>query len=234
MVKTFREISDDSNNAIRQSENLRRRYDSKIAKNIRDITGENVNYRKVQKYLKEHEELLKEESIARLQATRKGSTAKQYRKNEQFKQNFRKSARDAELTNITKVDKDAFYAATAHMWRHGTNILNRNDDILSAMGISDLEQAFKLISSEELKAEDFGFDDKVIFEDFIENLNQTIKLDKIREIVKEEKRIRDNNKKKGGNTNEEQYNGPEVQHKDGSPEFSKNIITRVAELFADD
>lgn len=258
----------------RQTQNARRRLDTQISNLVKEITGVKVAGRKIQNYLKEHTDLLKNRDIAAIQKLREqgltyNKTEKKYevkyedvpkimqgwsnirntrkelsletksaanveRRNKQFEHEMAQAKKKFGLSSLEKDEVDLFYIATTHFWRGNSTIETRNTKIMEAFGLNDLEQVFNLITKKELKAEDFGFEDKKIFEDWIENLNKTVKLDKIRQIIEEEGGFRKGNKTIGGTTNDSAYNGPDVHVQDGSPENAKNIITRIASLFVDD
>lgn len=274
MAKTVKTINKESNREIsRATQNARRRLDTKISNVVKEITGVKIAGRKIQDYLKEHTDLLKNKDIAAMQNLRSGLTynrkEKKYevsykkvdaitegwskirnerkeismeeksyanleRRNKQFEREMAQSKKKFGLSSLEKDDVDLFYAATSYFWRGNSTVETRNAKIMEAFGISDLETVFNLITKKELKAQDFGFDDKELFEDWIENLNITIKLDKIRKIINDEKRNKVGNKTTGGNTNDDAYNGEDVNHQDGSPTDIVNIIVRIASLFVDD
>lgn len=275
MTKTVKEVSKQSAARIRsrQTQNERRKLDTKISNLVKEITGVKIAGRKIQAYLEEHVELLKDKDIAAFQKLRSGliynRTEKKYevdykdvnkivsgwsqirnerkeiakeernyanvmRRNKLFEREMAQAKKKFGLSSLEKDDVDLFYIATTSFWRGNSTVETRNAKIMEAFGLNNLEQVFNLITKKELKAKDFGFDDVKLFETWIENLNKTVKLDKIREIIKEEGGYRKGNNTTGGTTNDAAYNGPEVHVQDGSPETAKNIITRISELFVDD
>lgn len=187
-----------------------------------------VNYKDVPKIMQGWANIRNERKKLSLE---KKSVANVERRNKQFEREMAQAKNKFGLSSFEKSDVDLFYIATTTFWRGNSTIETRNAKIMEAFGLNDLEQVFNLITKKELKAEDFGFDDEKLFEDWIENLNETVKLDKIRQIIKEEAGFRKGNEKTGGTTNDAAYNGPDVHVQDGSPENAKNIITRISELF---
>lgn len=92
----------------------------------------------------------------------------------------------AGLSSLSKNEVHAFYTATYEMWK-GTSIeQNRNKDIMKAFGIKDLKTIYKLLTEDELKAKDFGFDDEEKFDKWLKEIKQKVDVDELRKILKEE------------------------------------------------
>ena len=280
MAKTVGDISKSSNRnpmkreKSRQQQNARRRYDTKISQVLKRAFDENVKSRDVQKYLKEHSEVLENKEIEALQKLRLGmeynkkekkyelevkradeiykgyesilsekeelssvkrSAATQDRRNKLFEREMQQAKSKYGTSEIEGEDVNLFYGSLAPIWRGTSTQETRNSDIMKAFGVSDLETVFKLVTKEgELKASDFDFKDETAFKEWLDDLNSNIKLDKIREIIRQEKEYAKGNKQTGGNTNDAAYNGPTTSHKDGSPTYLMNIIVNVAKLFVND
>ena len=253
----------------RKQDAARKKFDTKISQVLKRVFDENVRSRDVQKYLKQHAEVLENKEVSALQklrmgmmynrkeqkyeldakralelnkgyesiiaekediSTQKYSAALQARKNKLFEREMQQAKSKFGLSDITAENVDMFYRATSPLWKGESTQETRNSKIMEVFGVNDLETVFKLINNSDLKAKDFGYEDEDLFNDFLKHINENVKLDKIREIIKEEMRYAENNKKTGGNTNEAAYNGPTTSHKDGSPQYAMNIVTRIAEL----
>lgn len=122
----------------------------------------------------------------------------QRRRNEMFKNKINQaSAKDEEgkkLSELNEMDVHGFYAATYEMWK-GTSIeQNRNIDIMREFGINDLETIYKLITNEGkvddelfgLKASDFGFDDEMLFKQWLQQIDKNVNLKELRRMYLEE------------------------------------------------
>lgn len=253
----------------RKQDAARKKFDTKISQVLKRVFDENVRSRDVQKYLKQHAEVLENKEVSALQklrmgmmynrkeqkyeldakralelnkgyesiiaekediSTQKYSAALQARKNKLFEREMQQAKSNFGLSDITAENVNMFYRATSPLWKGESTQETRNSKIMEVFGVNDLETVFKLINNSDLKAKDFGYEDEGLFKDFLKHINENVKLDKIREIIKEEMRYAENNKKTGGNTNEAAYNGPTTSHKDGSPQYAMNIVTRIAEL----
>ena len=253
----------------RKQDAARKKFDTKISQVLKRVFDENVRSRDVQKYLKQHAEVLENKEVSALQklrmgmmynrkeqkyeldakralelnkgyesiiaekediSTQKYSAALQARKNKLFEREIQQAKSKFGLSDITAENVDMFYRATSPLWKGESTQETRNSKIMEVFGVNDLETVFKLINNSDLNAKDFGYEDEELFKDFLKHINENVKLDKIREIIKEEMRYAENNKKTGGNTNEAAYNGPTTSHKDGSPQYAMNIVTRIAEL----
>ena len=253
----------------RKQDAARKKFDTKISQVLKRVFDENVRSRDVQKYLKQHAEVLENKEVSALQklrmgmmynrkeqkyeldakralelnkgyesiiaekediSTQKYSAALQARKNKLFEREMQQAKSKFGLSDITAENVDMFYRATSPLWKGESTQETRNSKIMEVFGVNDLETVFKLINNSDLNAKDFGYEDEELFKDFLKHINENVKLDKIREIIKEEMRYAENNKKTGGNTNEAAYNGPTTSHKDGSPQYAMNIVTRIAEL----
>ena len=152
------------------------------------------------------------------------SNGDQKRKNKLFQREINQSTMKNGLSSLSKETTKGFYAATKDLWSGLSNAENRNTQIMNAFGIQDLSTVYKLLTAEKLDYKEFGFDDKELFGEWIENLDQTIQLSKRREIVLEELQSISNIE----NTNEPGFNGSEEKSYESSPEYINRIISRIA------
>ena len=128
----------------------------------------------------------------------------QRRKNEMFKNKINQaSAKDEEgqkLSNLNSMEVHGFYAATYEMWKGTTIEQNRNIDIMSAFGIKDLETVYKLVTNKGnvddelfgLNPSDFGFKDRALFKQWLQQIDKNVNLKELRKMYDEEmKGLRD-------------------------------------------
>ena len=111
---------------------------------------------------------------------------KQYRKNDMVRHQINQSTKEGGLSIYEETKTHAFYAATASLWRKAETIEERNVLIQNKFGVDDLETVYLLVTSEELDFEDFGFETKEEFDEWLEEVEANIDLEELRRIVKEE------------------------------------------------
>lgn len=162
--------------------------------------------------------------------SKKGSTPNLQRRNEMFTHQINQSTMKNGFSALSRDETKAFYASTMDMWRGLSSSDNLNAQIMMKFGINDLSQVYKLLTSKDLKKEDFGFTDDETFKEFLDELDERIQLYKRREIVQEELKSIRGSKESGGTTEDEQYNGKEEKTAETSPEYLNRIITRVATM----
>lgn len=150
------------------------------------------------------------------------------RKNKMFERQLNQSTTKNGLSALDRDDTKAFYASTMDLWNGLSNADNRNAQIMLKFGVSDLSQAYKLLTSDTLKAEDFGFSDEDTFQDWLKGLDERVKLSKRREIVQNELQNIKGARQSGGSTNDANYNGKEEKTPETSPEYVNRIISRIA------
>ena len=131
---------------------------------------------------------------------------------------------------LSRDETKAFYASTMDMWRGLSSSDNLNAQIMMKFGVNDLSQVYKLLTSKDLKKEDFGFKDEETFQEFLKEMDERVQLSKRREIVQEELKSIRGSKESGGTTEDEQYNGKEEKTSETSPEYLNRIITRIATM----
>lgn len=162
--------------------------------------------------------------------SKKSSKPDLKRRNEMFTHQINQSTMKNGFSVLSRDETKAFYASTMDMWRGLSSSDNLNAQIMMKFGVNDLSQVYKLLTSKDLKKEDFGFKDEETFQQFLKEMDERVQLSKRREIVQEElKSIRDS-KESGGTTEDEQYNGKEEKTAETSPEYLNRIITRIATM----
>lgn len=110
----------------------------------------------------------------------------QRRKNEMFKQEINQATKKEGLSSLDSNETHAFYAATYEVWKNVSVEEDRNKSIMEAFGVKDLETIYNLITKKELKAEDFGFDNKEAFERWLNEIREKVDIDALRQIMQEE------------------------------------------------
>lgn len=162
--------------------------------------------------------------------SRKGTTPSLKRRNEMFTHQINQSTMKNGFSALSRDETKAFYASTMDMWRGLSSSDNLNAQIMMKFGLNDLSQVYKLLTSKDLKKEDFGFEDEETFQQFLEEMDERVQLSKRREIVQEELKSIKGSKESGGTTEDEQYNGKEEKTAETSPEYLNRIITRIATM----
>lgn len=150
------------------------------------------------------------------------------RRNKMFERQLNQSTTKNGLSALDRDDTKAFYASTMDLWNGLSNADNRNAQIMMKFGISDLSQVYKLLTSDTLKAEDFGFSDEDMFQDWLKELDERVQFSKRREIIHKELQSIKGSRKSGGSTNDANYNGKEEKTPETSPEYVNRIISRIA------
>lgn len=162
--------------------------------------------------------------------SKKTSTPDLKRRNEMFTHQINQSTMKNGFSALSRDETKAFYAATMDMWRGLSSSDNLNAQIMMKFGVNDLSQVYKLLTSKDLKKEDFGFEDEETFQQFLKEMDERVQLSKRREIVQEELKSIKGSKESGGTTEDEQYNGKEEKTAETSPEYLNRIITRIATM----
>ena len=80
------------------------------------------------------------------------------RRNEMFMRDIAQSTRKGGLSTLSEEVTHGFYAATQYIWKDAEGDMERNAKIMREFKITDLETIYKLVTNDELKKEDFGFD----------------------------------------------------------------------------
>lgn len=150
------------------------------------------------------------------------------RRNKMFERQLNQSTTRNGLSALDRDDTKAFYASTMDLWNGLSNADNRNAQIMMKFGVSDLSQVYKLLTSDTLKAEDFGFSDEDMFQDWLKELDERVQFSKRREIIQNELQSIKGSRKSGGSTNDVNYNGKEEKTPETSPEYVNRIISRIA------
>ena len=150
------------------------------------------------------------------------------RRNKMFERQLNQSTTKNGLSALDRDDTKAFYASTMDLWNGLSNADNRNAQIMMKFGVSDLSQVYKLLTSDTLKAEDFGFSDEDMFQDWLKELDERVQFSKRREIIQNELQSIKGSRKSGGSTNDANYNGKEEKTPETSPEYVNRIISRIA------
>ena len=118
--------------------------------------------------------------------SKKGDQLDLYNKNKLFTHQINQATRKDGLSTLNSNETHGFYAVTQYIWK-GTNVSdNRNAVIMNEFGLNDLKQVYDLITNKDLKPGDFGFKDKELFEQWLEEIKSRVDLDKIRDIYKSE------------------------------------------------
>lgn len=160
----------------------------------------------------------------------KGTKPDLKRRNEMFTHQINQSTMKNGFSALSRDETKAFYASTMDMWRGLSSSDNLNAQIMMKFGVNDLSQVYKLLTSKDLKKEDFGFKDEETFQEFLKEMDERVQLSKRREIVQEELKSIRGSKESGGTTEDEQYNGKEEKTSETSPEYLNRIITRIATM----
>lgn len=150
------------------------------------------------------------------------------RRNKMFERQLNQSTTKNGLSALDRDNTKAFYASTMDLWNGLSNADNRNAQIMMKFGVSDLSQVYKLLTSDTLKAEDFGFSDEDMFQDWLKELDERVQFSKRREIIQKELQSIKGSRKSGGSTNDANYNGKEEKTPETSPEYVNRIISRIA------
>lgn len=150
------------------------------------------------------------------------------RRNKLFERQINQSTMKNGLSALSREDTKAFYASTMDIWSGLSNADNRNAQIMMKFGVSDLSQVYKLLTNKDLKKEDFGFSDDEMFQNWLDELNERVQLNKRREIVQEELASIRGSQRTGGTTDDEEYNLRDVRTPETSPEYINRIISRIA------
>lgn len=162
--------------------------------------------------------------------SKKASKPDLKRRNEMFTHQINQSTMKNGFSALSRDETKAFYASTMDMWRGLSSSDNLNAQIMMKFGVNDLSQVYKLLTSKDLKKEDFGFKDEETFQQFLKEMDERVQLSKRREIVQEELKSIRGSKESGGTTEDEQYNGKEEKTAETSPEYLNRIITRIATM----
>ena len=107
---------------------------------------------------------------------------RQVRKDEMVRHQINQSTKKEGLSVYDANKSHAFYAATVHLWNDSENKRERNEAIITGLGVSSLEEAYELLTSEDLDFEEFGFETE---EEFNEWLEDNI-INELRDIIDEE------------------------------------------------
>lgn len=107
---------------------------------------------------------------------------RQIRQDEMVRHQINQSTKKEGLSVYEANKSHAFYAATVHLWNDSETIDDRNEAIIRGLGVSSLEEAYELLTSEDLDFEEFGFETEEEFKEWLEDN----KLDKLRDIISEE------------------------------------------------
>ena len=110
----------------------------------------------------------------------------QKRKNEMFKEELNQSTKKEGVSSLDSLETHGFYAATHGAWKGVDDVSQRNNAIMDAFGINDLETIYKLIVNKELKPEDFEFEDDELFKEWLDEIKDRVDLDELRKIMDEE------------------------------------------------
>ena len=151
-------------------------------------------------------------------------------KNKMFTHEINQSTKKNGFSALDRDETKAFYASTMDMWKGLSSSDNLNAKIMMEFGVNDLSQVYKLLTSRNLKKEDFGFNDEELFRDYLNELDNRVQLSKRREIVQKELNSIRNSRKTGGNTNDEEYNNKDEKTAETSPEYLNRIISEIATM----
>lgn len=151
------------------------------------------------------------------------SQERQFSKNKVFERSLNQATLKNGLSAFDRIDVKSFYAVTQDIWQSVSVNSNKNKAILDKFGLSDLETVYKLLTSKELKKEDFGFSDEALFQDWLNELDSKVNLTLRRDIFNEAVRP-----KKSETTSDEGYNEPDEKERIGSPIEVVMIVNSIA------
>lgn len=164
-----------------------------LSKTIESLTSKNIEGSKQRKgysvSIEREAESLKTFTYLRFgkeTLSKKGDAPDLFRRNEMFTHQINQSTRKEGLSALSSNETHGFYAATQWIWNGASASDNRNAMIMQEFGLSDLKQVYDLIVNKELKPEDFGFNDKELFEDWLDEIRERVDIDKLREVFHEE------------------------------------------------
>ena len=164
-----------------------------LTKTIESLTSKNIEGSKQRKgystSIEREAESLKTFTYLRFgkeTLSKKGDAPDLFRRNEMFTHQINQSTRKEGLSALDSSETHGFYAATQWIWNGASASDNRNAMIMQEFGLSDLKQVYDLIVNKELNPEDFGFDDKELFEAWLDEIRERVDIDKLREIFHEE------------------------------------------------
>lgn len=115
-----------------------------------------------------------------------GNESNSYRRNEMFQRDVAQSTRKEGLSTLSGELTHGFYAATQYMWEKASSPSERNAMIMREFGLNDFQQIYNLVTKDELKKEDFGFNDEELFQQWFSEIKERVDLDTLRDIMKEE------------------------------------------------
>ena len=107
---------------------------------------------------------------------------RQVRKDEMVRHQINQSTKKEGLSVFDANKSHAFYAATVHLWNDSENKMERNEAIITGLGVSSLEEAYELLTSDDLDFEEFGFETEEEFQEWLEDN----KINELRDIIDEE------------------------------------------------
>lgn len=131
---------------------------------------------------------------------KKGSAVDIQRRNEMFQHQINQSTKKNGLSILEKKETHAFYAATQWIWDSSNANERRNEAIMHEFGLTSLEQVYKLIVNKELDFKEFGFEDKEVFEEWLNYVRTNIDLDELRKIYREEMEADENDEASDDNS----------------------------------
>lgn len=108
------------------------------------------------------------------------------RRNEMFMRDIAQSTKKGGLSTLSEEVTHGFYAATQYIWQDAEGDMERNAKIMREFGLNDMKQIYNLVTKDELKKEDFGFNDEELFQQWLDEINERVDLDTLRAIMKEE------------------------------------------------
>lgn len=108
------------------------------------------------------------------------------RRNDMFTRDIAQSTRKGGLSTLSEELTHGFYAATQYMWHKAESESERNAKIMKEFGLTDLKQVYNLVTKDELKKEDFGFNDEALFQQWLDEIKERVDLDTLRDIMKTE------------------------------------------------
>ena len=208
---------------LRELYRTRKSLESVKGKNSNKRKGYSVNVEKVGENIDAFTQIY----FGRESLSKKGDVSLQ-RRNKMFERQINQSTMKEGLSTLSRDDSKAFYASTMDLWNGLSNSDNRNAAIMNQFGVNDLSQVYKLLTDKNLKAEDFGFDDERLFQEWLTDIDLRVDLFKRRKIVQEELETIRGSRVTGGTTDDEEYNMSDEKTPETSPEYINRIISRIS------
>ena len=148
---------------------------------------------------------------------------RQFAKNKVFERSLNQATFKNGLSAFNRIDVKSFYAVTQDIWQSVSNNSNKNKAIMDKFGLSDLETVYKLLTSKELKKEDFGFNDEETFQAWLSDLDSKVNLSLRRNIFDEAVRP-----KNFSTTDDDGFNEPDEKDRETSPIETVMIANSIA------